>query len=209
MYTYLWPHSQKVYPQKRPPTTHTHTAHTHLLTLTQSIHHSHTHPPTTYTHTVCTTPLTHSPTLTQSTPLTQSHYPYLHSSSSRGRSPVGLFATRSRQSWLSTKTTEDHSIPSLSYSSCSSLKMCLLKYCCSCSLAKLMQNCSKEFFGTLQNQICPVHRLSIPTSGLVRVVISLAQTTTVKSKKVELQRFVQVEKTAGTMTQNKPCTCTS
>lgn len=153
MYTYLWPHSQKVYPQKRPPTTHTHTAHTHLLTLTQSIHHSHTHPlptlthpPTTYTHTVCTTPLTHSPTLTQSTPLTQSHYPYLHSSSSRGRSPVGLFATRSRQSWLSTKTTEDHSIPSLSYSSCSSLKMCLLKYCCSCSLAKLMQNCSKEFF---------------------------------------------------------------
>ena len=41
---------------------------------------------------------------------------YLHSSSSSCSRPVGFLAMRSRHSWLSTNDTEDHSIPSASYS---------------------------------------------------------------------------------------------
>mmetsp|Transcript_29950 Transcript_29950/g.54327 ORF Transcript_29950/g.54327 Transcript_29950/m.54327 type:complete len:221 (-) Transcript_29950:319-981(-) len=50
----------------------------------------------------------------------------------------------SKQSWLSAKLMKAPSMLSRSYSSCSNLKMNLLNCCCSASLVKLMQSCSKE-----------------------------------------------------------------
>ena len=59
--------------------------------------------------------------------------------------PRGLRSIRSSTSWLSTNSMYDQSIFSRSYSACSILKTCWLKCCCSFSLARLMQNCSKSF----------------------------------------------------------------
>ena len=51
--------------------------------------------------------------------------------------------------WLSVQVMGVHSIFSLAYSACSSLKMCLLKKQCRFSLAQLMHSCSKLFSCTV------------------------------------------------------------
>ncbi|KFP33139.1 hypothetical protein N325_07298, partial [Colius striatus] len=54
------------------------------------------------------------------------------------------FSMRSMQACRSMpKSMNSHSIPSFLYSSCSSTNMWWLKNCCSFSLVKLMQSCSK------------------------------------------------------------------
>lgn len=67
----------------------------------------------------------------------------LLSSSMREMMFMGLLAIMSRASWLSVNSMCSQSMLSRSYSSCSSLNTCRTKNCCRCSLAKLMQSCSK------------------------------------------------------------------
>ena len=54
----------------------------------------------------------------------------LISSSIMAKMPVDLSSSRSRHAWLSVKVMCSTVIPSLAYSSCSSLKMCSLKWNC-------------------------------------------------------------------------------
>ena len=70
----------------------------------------------------------------------------MHDSSKRLIIPPTLRSMTSKMSWLSTNSIYDQSMASFSYSSCSILNTFWLKCCCNFSLAKLMQNCSKEFF---------------------------------------------------------------
>mmetsp|Transcript_16133 Transcript_16133/g.41826 ORF Transcript_16133/g.41826 Transcript_16133/m.41826 type:complete len:208 (-) Transcript_16133:1975-2598(-) len=101
-----------------------------------------------------------------STKLWSEAFGKVHSSSSRLRMPTGLPMNMSMSAMLSLKVMASTSMPSLAYSSSSSLKVWRLKKYCSCSCARLMQTCSKEL--VLKFSKPKMSRTPISNAGLTR-----------------------------------------
>mmetsp|Transcript_20174 Transcript_20174/g.33188 ORF Transcript_20174/g.33188 Transcript_20174/m.33188 type:complete len:231 (-) Transcript_20174:1331-2023(-) len=90
--------------------------------------------------------------------------------------PLGRDWIVSKQSWLSGNEINAQLIFSLSYSSCSNLKINLLNCCCNASFVKLIQSCSNELTAKLSNpkiSNTPAEdRMSLSFSHMIQVFTS-------------------------------------